>query len=355
MNILVVGATGTLGRQIVRRALDEGFQVRCLVRSFRKASFLKEWGAELVQGDLRYPDTLPPALEGMTAVIDAAAARPTDASIRQVDWDGKVALIQAAKAAKIDRFIFFSILDCEKYSHVPLMEIKRCTELYLAESGLNYTVLRLCGFMQGLIGQYAIPILEKQAVWVMGDGAPTAYMDTQDIAKFAVRSLQVPETEKKCFPVVGSRAWGAYEVIRLCERMSGREAKITRMPVSALRAVRQTARFFQWTWNVADRLAFAEVIAAGQPLTASMDETYATFGIDPKEITTLETYMQDYFGRITKKLKELEYERERAKERKNKKRSPFKPMNAKEAIAKSAAARSASQSAAISDPTKEKS
>ncbi len=322
MNLLVIGATGTLGRQIVRRALDEGYEVRCLVRSFRKAAFLKEWGAELVQGDICKPETLPPALEGITAVIDAATARPTDSySIRQVDWEGQVALIQAVKAAGIDRFIFFSILDAEKYPNVPLMEIKRCTEVYLAESGLNYTILRPCGFLQGLIGQYAIPILERQAVWVTGDSSPIAYLDTQDIAKFAVQALKVPETGKRSFPIVGNRAWGAYEIIRLCERLSGQEAKVTRMPLGVLRTVRRIARFFQWGWNLSDRLAFTEVVASGKPLTASMEETYQVFGINPNEITTLEVYLQEYFSRILKKLKELDYEKEKAKK---KKKTPFK-------------------------------
>ncbi len=250
MSLLVVGATGTLGRQVARRALDEGHQVRCLVRSPKKAAFLKEWGAELVRGDLCAPESLPPALAGVTAVIDAATARPTDSlSVKQVDWDGKVALIQAAKAAGVERYIFFSILDAEKYPHVPLMEIKRCTELFLAESGLNYTTLRLCGFMQGLIGQYAIPILENQAVWVTGESAPVAYMDTQDIAKFAIRALSVPETENKVFPVVGTRAWSADEIIALCERLSGQQPKVTRLPLNLLRTVRQAAMFFQWGWN----------------------------------------------------------------------------------------------------------
>jgi uncharacterized protein YbjT (DUF2867 family) len=322
MNLLVVGATGTLGRQVVRRALDEGHQVRCLVRSPRKAAFLKEWGAELVQGDLTAPETLKPALEGVTAVIDAATSRATDSlTIKQVDWDGQVSLIQAAAAAGVERFIFFSILDAQNFPNVPLMEIKRCTELFLAESGLKYTILRPCGFMQGLIGQYAIPILDKQAVWITGESSPIAYMDTQDVAKFAVRALEVPETENKTFPVVGTRAWGAYEIIRLCERSSGKEAKIARLPLNLLRTVRQILRFFQWGWNVSDRLAFTEVLANGKPLDAPMDEVYQVFGLDPKETTTLEAYMQDYFSRILKKLKEIEFEKDKAKK---KKKTPFK-------------------------------
>ncbi len=324
MNLLIVGATGTLGRQVARRALDEGYKVRCLVRSFKKAAFLKEWGAELVPGDLCVPQSLPPALVDVTAVIDASTSRPTDSlTIKQVDWDGKVALIQAAKAANVERFIFFSILDAQNYPDVPLMEIKRCTELFLSEAGLNYTILRPCGFMQGLISQYAIPILERQAVWVTGESSPIAYMDTQDIAKFAIRALSVPETEKQSFPVVGSRAWSAEEIISLCERLSGQDARITRMPINLLRTVRRMLRFFQWSWNVADRLAFTEVLATGKPLNAEMEDVYRVFGLDRQETATVESYMQEYFGRILKKLKELDYEKMKTKKQEPK-RTPFK-------------------------------
>lgn len=324
MTLLVVGATGTLGRQVARRALDEGYQVRCLVRSFKRAAFLKEWGAELVRGNLCDPETLPAAFDGVTAVIDAATARATDSlSIKQVDWEGKLALISAAKAAGVQRYIFFSILDAEKYPDVPLMEIKRCNEAVLAASGLNYTILRLAGFMQGLIGQYAIPILDNQAVWMTGEVVPIAYMNTQDIAKFAIRALSVPETENKTFPVVGTRAWSGDEIVALCNRLAGKEAKIIRSPLSLLRTVRKIARFFQWSWNVADRLAFVEVLASGKPLTASMDEVYPVFGLDPKETTTLEAYLEEYFSRIMKKLKELDYEKEKNSKMQKKRKIPF--------------------------------
>jgi len=320
MKVLIVGATGTLGRQVARRALDEGLEVCCLVRSPKKAAFLKEWGVRLVIGDLRHPETLSPALAGVTVVIDAATTRPTDSlSIRQVDWDGKVGLIQAAVAAGVERYIFFSIMDAQKHHDVPLMDLKRCTELFLAESGLNYTILRPCGFFQGLIGQYAIPILEKQSVWVMGEASPIAYMDTQDIAKFAITALSRPYTERQTFDLAGPRAWGPYEIIRLCERLSDRDAKIARMPVGLLRTVRRIARFFEWSWNLADRLAFAEVLGTGEPLTAPMAEVYTTFGLDPAQTMNLESYMQDYFGRILKKLKELDYEKSKKQSKSKKK------------------------------------
>ncbi len=308
MSLLVVGATGTLGRQVARRALDEGRSVRCLIRNAKKAAFLREWGAELVYGDLCNPSSLTDALAGVSAVIDAATTRPTDSlSIRQVDWDGKVALIQAAQAAQVERYIFFSILGAEQYPSVPLMDIKACTEKFLAQSGLNYTILSPCGFLQGLIGQYAIPILENQTVWVTGEASPIAYMDTQDIARFAVAALNHPEAAGKRLPLAGPRAWGPYEIIRLCERLSGRQARISRMPIDLLRGVRGVARFFQWGWNLADRLAFAEVLASGKPLEAEMAGVYELLGIPPESTTTLESYLQEYFARILRKLKELDY------------------------------------------------
>lgn len=318
MKLLVVGATGTLGRQIVRRALDEGHEVSCLVRSFQRGAFLREWGAQLLRGNLTAAQTLPPALEGIDAVIDAATARPTDA-IDKVDWEGKVNLIKAAKEAGIKRFIFISILDSEKYPDVPLMNIKHSTEKFLAESGLDYTILKPCGFLQGLIGQYAIPILEKQGIWVMNGAAPIAYMNTQDIAQFAIAALTNPDTSNRSFPLAGTRAWSSSEIIRQCERFTGQSSKVSRMPIGLLRTVRKVTSLFEWGWNVADRLAFTEVIVGDQPFTADMEETYKTFNIDVEEITTLEEYLGEYFSRIMKKLKELDYDREKA----SKKKLPF--------------------------------
>ena len=125
MSLLIVGGTGTLGRQVVLQALTKGYQVRCLVRNFRKASFLKEWGAELVYGDLTRPETIPPCLKGITAVIDASTSRANELeSLKKVDWEGKLCLIQASQVANIQRFIFFSPKNLEKFYTIPLIKVK---------------------------------------------------------------------------------------------------------------------------------------------------------------------------------------------------------------------------------------
>ena len=94
MSILVIGGTGTLGRQIVKQALDEGYQVKCMVRDFRRGAFLKEWGAELIYGDLSIPSTLPLALKGVKIVIDSATVRSTSTYTSEtIDWKGKIFVV----------------------------------------------------------------------------------------------------------------------------------------------------------------------------------------------------------------------------------------------------------------------
>ncbi|PRQ25120.1 putative 3,8-divinyl protochlorophyllide a 8-vinyl-reductase (NADPH) [Rosa chinensis] len=304
-SILVVGATGTLGRQIVRRALDEGYDVRCLVRPRpAPADFLRDWGATVVNADLSKPETIPATLVGVHSVIDCATGRPEE-PIKKVDWEGKVALIQCAKAMGIQKFVFFSIHNCDKHPEVPLMEIKYCTEKFLKDSGINHIIIRACGFMQGIIGQYAVPILEEKSVW--GTDAPTriAYMDTQDIARLTFIALRNENVNGKLLTFAGPRAWTTQEVITLCERFAGQEANITTVPVSVLRVTRQLTRLFEWTNDVADRLAFSEVLSSDTVFSVPMNETYSLLGVDAKDIVTLEKYLQDYFTNILKKLKDL--------------------------------------------------
>ena len=307
MQVLVVGATGTLGRQIARQALDAGHQVRCMVRTPRKASFLQEWGCELTRGDLLEPASLDYALEGVDAVIDAATSRPDDPrSVYQTDWDGKLNLFRACESAGVKRFIFMSLLAAEKHRQVPLMDIKHCSEKLLEGSDLDYTILQGAAFMQGVIGQFAIPVLESQTVWVSGSPSAISYMNTQDVARFAVAALTRPETVRRSFPVVGPKAWNTGEVVQLCELYSDKTARVFRVPPALMQAMQGVCNFFEPAVNVAERLAFAEVTGGSTGLTAPMDESYSAFGLEESETTTLEAYIREYYDTILKRLRDME-------------------------------------------------
>jgi uncharacterized protein YbjT (DUF2867 family) len=309
MSLLIIGGTGTLGRQVVLQALTKGYQVRCLVRNFRKASFLKEWGAELVYGDLARPETIPPCLKGITAIIDASTSRASELdSLKKVDWEGKLCLIEAAKVANIQRFIFFSTQNVEQFENIPLMKVKNGIEIRLKESGIPYTIFRLTGFYQGLIEQYAIPILENLPIWVTSESTSISYMDTQDIAKFCLRSLQIPQTINQTFFLSGSRGWVSSEIINLCEQLAGQPAKTQRVPLFVLKSVSSFFGFFEWGQNISDRLAFAEILNTENNFSKSTLDLYKVFKIDPSEIIQLDDYFLEYFIRLLKRLRDINFE-----------------------------------------------
>ena len=309
MSLLIIGGTGTLGRQLVLQALTKGYKVRCLVRNFRKANFLKEWGVELVYGDLTKPETIPPCLKGITAIIDASTSRPNELeALKKVDWEGKLYLIKAAKAASIKRFIFFSAQNAEQFQSIPLMKVKNGIEIKLKESGIPYTIFRLTGFYQGLIEQYAIPVLENLPIWVTNENTYISYMDTQDISKFCLRALQIPQTLNQTFLLSGAKGWVSSEIINLCEQLAGQEAKVQKVPLFILKFVSGFFGFFEWGQNISDRLAFVEILNTENNFSKSTFDLYKLFKIDPSEIIQLDDYFLEYFIRLLKRLRDINFE-----------------------------------------------
>ena len=309
MSLLIIGGTGTLGRQIVLQALTKGYQVRCLVRNFRKASFLKEWGVELVYGDLSRPETIPPCFRGITAVIEASTSRADELdSLKKVDWDGKLCLIETAKAANVRRGIFFSAQNVEQFETIPLMKLKNGIEVKLKQSGIPYTIFRLTGFYQGLIEQYAIPILENLPIWVTNENTYISYMDTQDISKFCLRSLQISQTTNQTFFLSGSRGWVSSEIINLCEQLAGQQAKVQKIPLFILKLASRLFGGFEWGQNISDRLAFAEILNTENNFSKSTFDVYKVFKIDPSEIIQLDDYFLEYFIRLLKRLRDINFE-----------------------------------------------
>lgn len=312
MTLLVIGGTGTLGRQIVREALENGFQVRCIVRNKNNAKFLGEWGAELVYGDLTIPETLPLAFQGVTAVIDASTTRPQDdEDMISVDLYSKLLLIEIAKRVNVKRFIFFSILKAENYPNITLMKQKADIERVLENSGVPYTIFRCAGFYQAVINQYAIPILEGKSVWKTFESVPTSYIDTQDAAKFCIKSLVIPETVNKSFFLGGPKAWVSDEIISRCEALSGQIANVQIIPIFLLKVIRFITSLFEWSSKVSERLAFIEVLEEGQELTLSVKNVYDIFNIKAEELSGLDLYLKEYFEMMLLVLEKVDLENQK--------------------------------------------
>lgn len=323
MTILILGATGTLGRQVAKQLIDCGYPVRCLVRNIRKAEFLREWGAELIYGDLKLPETIPNTLKGITTVIDTATLRPEEeiATIHQVDLIGKMALIKAAKIAKIKNFIFFSISENEYFQSILLMRLKNKIENILKSSGISYTIFQIPGFYQGLITQYAIPILEQQTISTTQDSKLISFIDTRDIAKCCVKSLNnvglttLNSNKNLIITLSGPKNWTSQEIIQLCEEFSGQVAKVQFTSLLTLSFIKILMLFSKWTWEIHDRLAFSEILST--TIKNKNDLKLSNLDFNSENFITLETYLEDYFENMLKKLRDLNYDQNQIIKRKD--------------------------------------
>ena len=188
------------------------------------------------------------------------------------------------------------------------MKLKYGIETKLKKSRIPYTIFRLTGFYQGLIEQYAIPILENYPIWVTNENTNIAYMDTQDIARFCLRSLQIPQTKNQTFFLSGLRGWVSSEIINLCEQLAGQKAKVQKVPLFTLKLVSNFFGFFEWGQNISDRLAFVEILNTENNFSKSTFELYKMFKIDPSEIIQLDDYFLEYFIRLLKRLRDINFE-----------------------------------------------
>lgn len=299
MSLLIIGATGTIGRQIAKTALGRGYKVKCLVRNLRKASFLKEWGAEIAYGDLSIAQSLPNALKGVTCIIDASTTRPYEfLTLEKIDWVGKKNLLEVAKIAKIKKYIFLSILNGHKKESIPLMELKLRFEKELIDSGIGYTIFYLPSLFQGVISQYAVSILDKQTIVVPKAEKKMMYIDAQDIATSIVENLSSESFENKRIPLLTNEKWSPQEIIKLCEKFSGQTAKILYTPNGILQALASFFRLSLWSWSLAEQLTLVDL---NSEVT---DEDYPS-APGEQNFNTLESFLKEYFSVMLKKLKEL--------------------------------------------------
>jgi uncharacterized protein YbjT (DUF2867 family) len=245
--ILIVGGSGNLGRATVKRLLKRREAVRVMTRMPEKAADLKAMGVEIVQGDLLDKASLARACMGAEKVLAAAHSilgRGKYAS-KYVDLQGHKDLVDAAKAAGVKHFVYTSVYDFAPiFRKVPFFAFKYEVEEYLQASGLSHVILRPTAFMEShaelFIGQ---PILEKGKVSLFGPGEyPRNFVAADDVARLAVVALTDNALSGRIIDVGGPENPTNMDVERMYEKLAGRPAKVTHVPLGVLKVMYRMIR-----------------------------------------------------------------------------------------------------------------
>jgi len=180
MTVLVIGATGNVGRPTVAALLAKGVNVRALSRSAENLEKLTD-GVEGVIGDLESGDGLETACTGVERVFLITSNGETE-SQRGLN------AVSAAQAAGVKHIIFLSVKGPDKDPAVPHYRAKLPVEQAMKDSGMDYTILRCNFFMQTDLS--VIPVIKEHGVYAMPIGnIGNNRVDARDIADCAVRAL----------------------------------------------------------------------------------------------------------------------------------------------------------------------
>ena len=242
--VLVVGATGMVGTEICRLLVAQGMQVRGLVRqqsSHEKVEALRGLGVETVVGDLRDAASLEVACANEKAVVTTVSSMPFayEAGVNDIattDLEGTKRLIDAARTAGVDRFVYTSFsknIDLD----MPLGNAKRAVEDHLMASGLTYTILRPSYFMEVWLSPAVGFDAANAKATIYGDGtAPISWIALGDVARFAARSVTASRAANATLELGGPEAISPSAVVRIFERVGGRPFETQHVPEDALAA-----------------------------------------------------------------------------------------------------------------------
>ena len=206
--MLVVGSTGLLGSEIVRRARTSGLPVRAFARptaSPERLDALRASGAEIVWGDLKDPASLSRACEGVAAVVSTASStfsRQTGDDIESVDRMGQVALVGAARSAGVAHFTFFGL--GPRCGDSPLIAAKQSFEQAVRASGMSWTSLEGSFFMEvWLSPALGFDYTRKKAVYFGTGNGPNWWVSYRDIAEAAMNAHRTLEAHNVAFDACG--------------------------------------------------------------------------------------------------------------------------------------------------------
>jgi uncharacterized protein YbjT (DUF2867 family) len=219
-SILIIGANGNLGSEVIRQLVANGHHVRAGVRSPGHYTAPSSQ-VETVRFDFDDPTTFCSALDGIEKLF--LISRPLDLEAPSV----LAPVIQAAKQAGVQQVVFISALGVDQNEEAPLRKVEKL----LKGSGIGHTVLRPNFFMDNFSTGFIAPMIQgADGIFVAAEDAKTSFIAITDIAAVAVAALTEDGHTGKAYNLTGPLALDHAAIATAITKVSGR--KITYQPIS---------------------------------------------------------------------------------------------------------------------------
>jgi len=227
--ILVTAATGRVGSALVPQLVAEGHVVRAVTRRAAAAAALSDSGADPIVADIRQPETLGTAIEGVDAIFLATADDPQQHRIEQ-------ALIAMIAATGRPHVVKLSAQSAGLSPPVSFGALHRQAEDALRASGLPFTILRPTFFQQSVL-LFADDIASKNRIIAPAGQGKIAMVNIEDVARAAAAVIAGGDHLGKIYELTGPTASGFDDIAALLSRQLGRPIGYVSPPALLARIV----------------------------------------------------------------------------------------------------------------------
>jgi len=225
--ILVTGATGFVGSNVVKELVGQGYQVRGLVHSQKNLGRLKGLPVETVTGDITDLDSLKKPFEGVQSVFSCVGIiyETKSANFDSIHVLGTRNLVEMALRNKVQHFIHISALGTRPNAVSRYHQSKFKAEQLIQDSGLTYTIFRpsiLFGPEDDFVNRFAKMLKYNPVFPLIGEANfKLQPLYIKDLAKCAAASLKIPEAKNKIFEIGGPQQMTLLEILEVAKKFRG--------------------------------------------------------------------------------------------------------------------------------------
>ena len=239
--VLVAGATGYLGRYVVKALKAKDHWVRALGRSAEKLAPVDGYADELFVGEVTDPESLTGLCDGIDIAFSSVGiTRQKDGlTYKDVDYQGNKNLLALAEAADVSKFMYVHVLNAEKLRHVAMIQAKQAFVDELERSVVDHSVVCPTGFFSDM--EELLSMARSGRAYLFGDGSNRINpIHGADLAKVCVDAL---ERRERQLEVGGPEELTYHEIAELAFDVLEQPAKITCIPRPLVSA---TVRALRW-------------------------------------------------------------------------------------------------------------